>query len=442
MNRVLLIRPSFGSGPGGRYSSTLLEPLALGILAALTPSEWQVETVDERLQPILPAPDVSLVAISTCTFSARRAYEIAALYRGQGIPVVLGGIHPTLAPDEAQEHCDVVAVGDAEAVWPQILADASKGCLQPRYQPATPAPAVPVEPDRSVYRLRSYLPLRLVQFGRGCRHCCEFCSVQAMYGRTTVRRSVDQVIAELETCRARRVFFVDDNMLGDRAALYELLRALLPLRLRWSSQMDLTIADDPELLDLLRPSGCQSLTIGFESLSQDGLAAMGKGWSQATAYRDRLARLRRAGIMIYGTFVHGHDGETPADIVSTLRFAREERLFLANFNPLQPFPGTPLFARLQAQGRLRYERWWLEPSYRWHQALFEPGNMSADQLTNACCRARQDFHSLASVLQRLPGAAHLASLDNLILYLCANWFSRRDIRAKTGLGLGTWNGKR
>ena len=211
------------------------------------------------------------------------------------------------------------------------------------------------------------------------------------------------------------------------------MEAIRPLNLRWSTQMDLSIADDPELLELARASGCQSLTIGFESLSEDNLRQMGKAWNRASSFETRLARLRKAGIMVYGTFVFGYDGDQPDSFATTLEFALSQKLFIANFNPLQPIPGTPLYERLRREGRLLHEKWWLEPGYRWQEALLRPKGMTAEQLTEGCRWARERFHSLAAIAKRLPSKAHFGSLDNLAVYLLSNLVSKRDIRAKARL---------
>lgn len=425
--RIVLIRPRFAAG---YRSTTVMEPLALAVLAALTPPGHEIQVADEQLGENALDRQADLVALTVCTFSARRAYAIAADYRKRGVPVVLGGYHPTLLPDEALEHGDAVVTGDAEASWPRVLEDAADGRLRRLYAPTTPGPMAAVAPDRSIFAGRSYLPIRLVQFGRGCPHHCEFCAVRAFYGGTVRFRPIDAVLEELVAFRRGRVFFVDDNLLSDRDRFKSLLEALLPLQLRWSGQVDLGIADDPELLALARRSGCQNLTIGFESLNGENLRQMGKEHNLAENYAARLTRIRRAGIMIYGTFLFGYDHDDLSAIDRTLEFALHQKLCLANFNPLQPIPGTPLHERLQREGRLVYDRWWLQPDYRWHEALLHPRRMTAAQLTDGCRRARETFHSLPAIVRRLPSRAHLASMDNLATYLAANLVSGRDIRAK------------
>jgi radical SAM superfamily enzyme YgiQ (UPF0313 family) len=427
--KVTLIHPRMAEG---YQTPAVMEPLALAILAALTPKGHTVRAIDERIEEVPFSDPTDLVAISVSTFSATRAYEIAAKYRQSGVPVVMGGFHPTLQPEEVLQHADAVAVGDAEGSWPQVLGDAAAGRLQRLYSP-TSRPSEPVQPDRSVFRGKKYLPLRLVQFGRGCPRACEFCAVRAFHGGGVTQRPVDAVVEELRACRARRVFFVDDNLLADRGAFRRLMEAIRPLRLRWSSQMELSIGDEPELLKLAWDSGCQSLTIGFESLSEGNLRQMGKGWNHPSGFAARLTRIRQAGIMVYGTFLFGYDQDDSGSFRRTLEFALSQKLFIANFNPLQPIPGTPLYERLQQEGRLLYERWWMEPGFRWQQALLRPRNMTPEQLTEGCRWARERFHDLGSIARRLASRPHLARVDNLVVYLASNWVSRVDIRAKARL---------
>jgi radical SAM superfamily enzyme YgiQ (UPF0313 family) len=428
--KITLIYPRFAEG---YRSPARMEPLVLAILSAITPREHTVHAIDERLEKVSLAEDTDLVAISVCTFSAKRAYGIAASYRQKGVPVVLGGFHPTLQPEEAMAHADAVVVGDAEATWPQVLADAAAGRLQRLYAPATPGPMMAATPDRSVFRNKSYLPIRLVQFGRGCPRACDFCAIHAFYGGAVRHRPVASVVEELKADGAKRVLFVDDNLLANHEAFRSLMEAILPLGLRWSSQMDLSIADKPDLLDLARRSGCQSLLIGLESLNENNLKQMGKTWNHASSFETRLARIRRAGIMIYGTFLFGYDEDDPGSFKRTLEFALQQRFFIANFNPLQPMPGTPLYQRLQKEARLVYDRWWMESGYRWNEALLRPRGMTAGQLTEGCRWARERLHSLRGIARRLPAMAHVRSLDNLSMYLASNWVSRRDIQVKSHL---------
>ncbi len=426
--RILLIHPRFAEG---YHTPAVFTPLAPAILAALTPPEHEVTFIDERLEEIPSGLRFDLVGISTCTFAARRAYQIAAGFRARGTPVVLGGFHPTLMPEEAAAHADAVVTGDAEHSWPQVLIDAAAGRLQARYGPPGREPAAGVRPDHTIFRGKPYRSTYLLQFGRGCPRDCEFCAVRAAYDGGVTTRPVADVRDELAACGQKRVFFADDNLLGNRREFERLLEAITPLRLRWSSQIDLRVADDPKLLDRMRRSGCEMLVIGLESLAGENLRQMGKTWNQPDGYPARLARIRKAGIMVYATFVFGYDADDKGAIERTLRFAIREKFCLANFNPLQPFPGTPLYDRMAREGRLIYDRWWLEPGYRWQEALMVPQQMTAAELTAGCRHARERFHGVSSIAKRTFSSAHLRHPARLGFYLAANLISRRDIRAKS-----------
>jgi len=441
--RITLVRPSFGHdrAGGGYRTPARLEPLEQAILAALTPRGVKLKAYDERIETLPYDEPTDLVALSVCTFSAKRAYEIAASWRARGVKVVMGGYHPTLVPGEAIQHADAIAVGDAESTWPRMLRDLDAGTLGGIYEPEDRGPAIAVRPDRSIFAGKRYIPLRLVQFSRGCCRSCEFCAIRAFYAGGTRHRDVADVVEELKQTGSRYVFFVDDNIASDRGAFEALLTAITPLRLRWTSQIDIRFADDPKLLELVKRSGCQSLVIGFESLSEKNLRQMGKPWNKASTYQRQLARLRDAGIMVYGTFVFGYDADDPGVFEETVEFAIRERLFIANFNPLQPLPGTPLYDRLAAEGRLPLERWWLSDSYSWHEALIEPRGMSRQQLSDGCGMCRERFNSLGAMASRFWGSrAHTRFLDNAFGFWASNIVSRLDIKAKSGLRLGSGQG--
>ncbi len=437
--KILLVRPGLGVGDNRRlFSFACQEPLALALLAGLTPDGHAVRAIDDRFEPIPYRERFDLVALSVGTFQARRAYAIADRFRAAGVPVVLGGFHPTACPDEAAAHADVVAVGEAEGTWPAICADAEAGRLRACYDSPRKPRLAGVMPDRRVFAGKRYAPLSVVQLGRGCPHACDYCSVRAFYRGGPRQRPVTDVLAEIRAAGRRRVFFADDNLLANREAARELLAAIRPLGLRWTTQLSIDVADDEALLAAMAESGCQSVIIGFESLSAKNLAQMGKGWSPLAEYGARLARLRRHGIMVWGTFVFGYDDDDADAFAAALDFARRHRLFLANFNHLQPYPGTPLYDRLAREGRLRFAAWWLDPAYRFGEVAYEPRCMSAAALGEACQRTRAAFHSLGSIAVRAwDRRANARSLDNLFTHLTTNLISRADVHAKYRMRLGS-----
>lgn len=431
--RLIGIQPKIMSGVTG----DAIEPAAFALLAALTPPGVEFVFQDERMESLNLEASADLVALSSDTFGARRAYQIAQHFRRRGIPVVMGGQHPTLAPEEALRFASAVVRGDAEVIWPQLLEDARTGRLQPIYENRTP-PLAGVCPDRSIFRKYRYKPLRIVQFGRGCPHACDFCSVHAFYGASIRHRPVAEVLAEMETCRGQHILFADDHLFAKPAATQELLEKMKPLKLRWSCQVGLDTAAKPALVRQMADAGCVSATVGFESLDDNNLAQMAKRWNKTTdSYREAAQILHDHGIMIYGTFLFGYDHDTLDSFARTVEFAISTKLCLANFCSLMPTPGTPLYDRLKQEGRLLYDPWWLHPEHRHGKIPFRPAQMTAEQLTEGCFWARREFNRFSSIGRRaLNLQANLRNGYHAALYLGANLVNRRAIYRKQGQPLG------
>jgi len=413
-----------------------LEPLVFGILAGLTPDDIEIKLYDERIEAIDFTEQTDLVAISFDTYSARRAYKIAAQYRQSGIPVVAGGYHPTLCTDEALGYMDAVVVGDAEDTWSHVIEDTRKGKFQRVYQSRYP-PLTMLSVDRSIYADKRYGPLRLVQFGRGCCHSCEFCSIRSFYGSRIRYRPVEEVTDEIKVLGSRGIIFTDDNLFADKSAAVELLQRLRPLNVRWSCQAGLETASDEGLLRLMAESGCLAVTIGLESLNNHNLKQLRKTQQTSAQYEGYLRRFHNHGIMVYGSLVFGCDGDKVDDFQRSLDFVTRQKLLLTMFNPLIPMPGTPFYQRLKEEGRLIHDPWWLNPDYRYGEAAFHPRGMTADELTKGCYWARTRFNSIGNILRRsLNFNANMRSLYNAGAYLAANYVNRREIQRKQGLPLG------
>ncbi len=432
--KLTLIRPNLYLGT----SHDAMEPLGLAYLKGLTPPWVETTLYDDRIEPLPGDEPTDLAAITVETYTARRAYQIADGYRRRGVPVVMGGYHPTLLPGEAAEHADALVLGDAEGPWQELLEDARRGRLRRIYRRRRHPPLAGVHTDRSLYEGKRYARIALVQFGRGCPYACDFCSIRAFYGGSVRYRPVSEVRAELESLESPLVLFVDDNLFADAERAKELFSALVPLDIRWACQCSLDVADDPKLVELMAAAGCVLALVGFESLEPANLRQMGKGWHfRHLGYADAISRLRDAGIMVAGTFVFGYDGDTPDTFERTLEFALRQKLCLANFNPLTPTPATPLFDRLERQGRLRHERWWLDPDYRYGEATFQPLGMTAGELTRGCYSARRRFNTFGSIAHRLVGRrGNHDDLQRASIFLLANLISRREIHNKQGRRLG------
>jgi radical SAM superfamily enzyme YgiQ (UPF0313 family) len=440
--RVTLIKPTLGRLADGApfVDAARMEPLQLALLAGLTPPGVDVELIDDRIDRIDYDEPTDLVAITVEAFTARRAYEISAEYRARRVPVVMGGMHATLIPDEVAEHADAVFTGDAETLWPQVIADAHDGRLRPRYHGVPGLPQSGVLPRRDLLAGKGYLPLSLLQFGRGCRHGCEFCAVGAYFERHVHTRPIDEVLAEIQSQPRRNLFFVDDNFIADPEAAKALLRALIPLRVRWVSQASVDQVRDPELMQLFVESGCLGNVIGFESLNPENLRQMRKGPNLAgfDGYAGAVASLRAHGLQTWAAFALGYDHDTVDSILATVEWSIANRFTFAAFNVLMPYPGTPLYARLAAEGRLLYDgRWWLHPDYRFNSAAFRPARMTADELTAATWACRRRWSSPASIVRRaLDIRTNMGSPFRFALYCAYNPLYRREALKRQGLRLG------
>jgi radical SAM superfamily enzyme YgiQ (UPF0313 family) len=409
----------------------------MGILAARSPG-CDITFYDEKVEalPVDDRPD--LVALSVETYTARRGYAVADAYRARGVPVVMGGYHPTFLPDEALRHADAVVIGDAEGPWERLLGDFRSRKMARRYVGDNAQPLTDYRLNRDIYRDKRYAPVELVQYGRGCRFACDFCSIHAFYGTNLRARPLPGLVQEIESLPpGKLLFFVDDNLFGRRNELQALLDALRPLGRRWSCQISIDVARDPALLDSLAEAGCRFVLIGFESLNPASLRQMGKRWNTVSgSYESVVRALHQRGIGIYGTFVFGYDADTHEVFDRTVDFALEARLELANFNPLTPTPGSALYDRLLREGRMLSPRWWLESGYRYGQAIFQPRGMDADALTEGVVEARRRFYSWRSIGTRVFGAQVPFSTFHRGLTAAANLISRREIFRKQNRLLG------
>jgi radical SAM superfamily enzyme YgiQ (UPF0313 family) len=440
--KVTLIKPTIGRKEHSLYvDEGRMEPLMLGVLAGLTPTNIDVVLYDDRMERIPYDEPTDLVAITVESYTARRAYEIAAEYRQRGVRVVMGGMHVTLLPEEAMVHADSVFIGDAETLWAQVLADAQSGKLQRIYR-ATPGIAQldGTMPRRDIYKGKGYLPISLMQFSRGCRYSCGFCAVSQYFDRKHHIRRIDEVLREIDAQERKFLFFVDDNIASDTMALKELCRALIPMNVRWISQASLDITQDGELMRLMADSGCLGHVMGFESITPASLRDAKKspnipGFSN---YRREVEVLREHSMQVWAAFTLGYDHDTYESVLDTMAFALKNRFTFAAFNILMPYPGTPLYKKLQSEGRLLYDgQWWLHPQYRFNQAAFVPRNVTPEELTEACHLARKKFNSLPSLLYRFSDVkTNLSSLWRAAAYWRYASLFRKEVYKKHGLRFG------
>ena len=395
--RLLVISPSWVPTfwNGGK---TLAPPMSLPVIASLTRPGVEIHLVDENVEAVDVGEAADLVAISCMTASAPRGYEIADHFRARGVPVVMGGMHPSALPEEAIEHADAVVIGEAENQWARVFADFAAGRPEQFYQTEERPELkdLPI-PRRDLLRSDRYLTVNLVQTARGCPHGCNFCSVGPMFGRRYRFRPVAEVIEEIRSLRSSWVGFTDDNIVACRTRAKELFEGLLPLNLRWVGQGDLSMARDEELLRLMARSGCAAMFVGLESLSQDSLAAANKRANLGVDYERAVGAIHRHGIDIIGSFVFGLDPDDAGVFRETVEFAERVRLAAAQFAVLTPFPGTPLYDQLKREDRITNLDWSL---YTMGHVVYQPRNMTAAELREGRLYAYRRFYSLQSIVRR------------------------------------------
>lgn len=368
-------------------------------LAALTPPEWDIEHVDEEVEDVDFAGGYDLVGITFHTPSAPHAYAVADRFRAQGTPVVLGGPHVTLVPDEAEQHADAVFTGEVEETWPQFLREFAAGRHATRYVCGRPPSLSGVPQSRKDLFHRADHAAGIMFAARGCTSKCDFCSIIGMYPGGLRRRPVAEVAAEYGSFKGKVVIFWDDNIAADLPYSKELCRAITPHRKWWSSQASIHAGRDDEFLELAARSGCKQLFLGLESVSQRSLNLAHKTFNRVKDYRDIVRNIQSHGIAVQVGVVFGFDEDQTDVFGATLDFLEDAGVQNATFNILTPYPGTPLFRRLEAEGRIT--------TYDWSKynaradVVYRPKRMTAEQLIEGFTWVNERFYSMRSIAKRL-----------------------------------------
>ncbi|MBF0546838.1 MAG: B12-binding domain-containing radical SAM protein [Candidatus Riflebacteria bacterium] len=368
-------------------------------LATFVPQHWKVLHVDEAIEPVDPNKKVNLVGITFHTPSAPHVYNLAENFRKQGIPVVLGGPHVTLMPDEAQTHADAIFIGEAENLWPQFLAEFATGKFEKRYRCIEPPSLDNVPMSQKELFHRQDHTAGILFASRGCNFKCDFCVPAVMYQSRVRKRSVESVAREYASFKGKVIIIWDDNIASDIPYAKTLFRALAPLRKWWSSQASIHAAYDDEFLKLAANSGCKQLFIGFESVSQASMDGVSKTFNRVEDYSKAIERIHSHGISVQAGIVFGFDHDCRSVFKETLDFLEKSGVQNATFNILTPFPGTPLFKRLDSEGRILTCDW---SKYNGRtEVVFRPKNMSPKELLAGYQYANQRFYSLNSIFKRL-----------------------------------------
>jgi radical SAM superfamily enzyme YgiQ (UPF0313 family) len=402
--KIALISPK---GPlyrhrGGIWRKSLrYQPLTLTTLAALVPAELDAELqlLDEGITDVQLDLDADLIGLTVITGTARRAYELADHFRQRGITVVLGGPHVTLIPEDAASHADAVVVGYAEDAWPQLLRDFSNGKLKPRYEQA-PGLDLADRPfaRRELLPSHRYLTNDVFEATRGCIHNCDFCVVPTAWGRKPYQKPVKDVVADIQQHGARKLIFVDLNIIADRDYARRLFTALIPLRVQWYGLATVLLVDDAELLELAERSGCKGLLMGLESISPQNLRQNHKGFNTPEKFARVVERLHDHGIALQGCFVFGLDHDEPDVFLKTAEFAVQAKIDLPRFAIVTPFPNTVLYKRLEAEGRILTRNWEL---YDGQHVVFRPAKLTAEELQMGTETAWKHTYSFRSIARRI-----------------------------------------
>ncbi len=406
--KLVLINPVNPARTGLTVNrSSRFPPIGLGIVAALTPESWQVDLVDENWEPFAFC-DADLVGITAFTASARRAYEVAAAYRERGVPVVMGGIHASVRPEEALQFVDAVVVGEAETVWPRVVADAEAGRLERLYRGEWPDLAGAPRPRRDLFH-PDYM-FASVQTSRGCPMDCDFCSVTAFNGRRYRRRPPEEVLDELEAIPQKMIFFVDDNIIGygkaSREQALQLFRGMVDRGLDkwWFCQASLNFADDEQVLHWAGRAGCKLVFLGLEAEEVDALAEVNKRLNLRRGvgtYDTAFRRIHRAGIAVLGAFIFGVDGDTPHKLRRRADYMIRSGVDVMQTTYLTPLPGTRLFDRLEREGRLLYtdfpQDW---DRYDMTEVIHRPQHMSPAALSQAMREANRRMYAWPVLLRK------------------------------------------
>ena len=415
--------------------------LNLPYVAAVTPSDVEIRIIDEAYERIDFNERVDLVGLTAQTPVAPRAYQIAREFKKRGVPVVMGGAHASMLPEEALQHVDAVVIGEAEEVWPTLIEDLKKARLKKTYQGSgfvDPA-ALPL-PHRDLLHPEFYFPLELLETTRGCPHRCDFCGVSKFFGFRYRHRPIQEIEKELKSLflkgpvmnrvlkktlslfnrdlpyflKRRLLYIIDSNIAGDRHFCLELVSLLKEFDLLWYGHAPVSVAFDPKLLQGFAESGCIALNIGFESFSEKNLEAMGKGFNQPSKYVEAVQRVHDQGIGIMGTFIVGLDDDDPGVFQRIIDFSIYYRLDWALTFIMAPYPGTESFDRLEKTGRILSRDW---EKYDSLNVVFQPMRMSPEELHQGMRRVWKEVFSFPSIYRRILKRPWIHPL----FYLGLNW---------------------
>jgi len=420
--KILLISPTADTEK--RTNKGLMMPqLALYILAGLTPKQHEVQIIEEETELVDLEQDCDLIGISCMTANISRAYELCREFKSRGKTVVLGGVHPTILPDEVLEHADSVVVGEAEGVWETLLEDVQNNELKRRYHNPIPDLAKYIPKDFSRILKRRLYNLIPIMTSRGCPYNCDFCCVTDLFGKKMRHVPVENVVRDIKESGAKNFIFLDDNIIGNAKYAKELFRAIKPLKIRWVGQASISLlVKDDELMQLAADSGCKSLFFGIESVEEEHLKSMRKAFNEIELLESALKKIKKMGILIHASMVFGFDNDTKATFKETVKFLIKNKVSTVSFNILTPYPGTKVYDDMKKENRLTTTDW---KYYDHNTVVFKPKNMTGYELQIGKVNARRKFYTVFSVLRRLRG-----NLYSPVIYFATNYGHMKQVKVE------------
>jgi radical SAM superfamily enzyme YgiQ (UPF0313 family) len=420
--KILLISPTIDAEK--RTNKGLMMPqLALYILEGLTPPEHEVKIIEEETEDVDLEQECDLVAISCMTANAPRAYQLCQEFTKRDKTVVLGGVHPTILPDEALQYADCVVVGEAEGVWETLLEDFQNNNLKRKYHDPIPDLSKYVPKDFSKIIKRRLFNLLPIMTTRGCPYNCDFCCVTNLFGKKIRHISIENVVRDIKDSGAKNFMFLDDNIIGHPKYAKELFKAIKPLKIVWVGQASVSLlVKDDELMQLAAESGCKALFFGVESVSEEQLQSMRKAFNEIEQMEDAFKKIKKMGILIHASMVFGFDNDTKEIFNETVRFLIKNKVSTVSFNVLTPYPGTKIYNDLKKENRLTTTDW---RYYDHNTVVFKPKNMTPYELQMGKINARKKFYSIPSVLKRFSG-----NLYNPVLYFAINYGHMKQVKVE------------
>lgn len=395
--------------------------LTLHLLEGLTPPEHQVKTVDEEIQDVNLDEECNLVGISCMTSNAPRAYYFAQEFRKRGKTVVLGGVHPSILPDEALPYADSIVIGEAEGVWEDLLTDFQNGHLKKIYYiPRPPLNRYIVMRHRQNSR-KGLFKVIPVMTTRGCPYNCEFCCVSHLFGKKIRHIPIENVIRDLQESEGKKFMFLDDNIIGNPVYAKKLFKAIKPLKISWSGQASISLVHDRELLQLAAESGCGALFMGLESVSENQLKKMRKSPDKIYQVEEALKKIKDLGIHLHASMVFGFDTDKKSVFPETLEFLMRNNISTVSFNILTPYPGTRIYQQFKQEGRLLTTDW---ECYDHATVVFKPKHMTPFELQEGKNWIKKEFSKISFTLKRLPH-----NLSHPLLHLAVNFATRKNAKS-------------